>query len=202
MTCALVAIDPALRRTGAAVYSFDTDPSTGRAMPGTALLLLATSDTRRAVDQFEALSHEIEQTIGVGVQWCAVIEKPTPRGGGTPPTAAYRFWCEEAERWARARAEAAGVRYRRPRILTPMASQWRGPLGIATRAPVRGGKLEDRRLVLKQQAVAYAQKHLKAGVLDADAAEAVCLGAWALRCLALGVAPSGRGRFKEIHYVA
>lgn len=193
MTHALIAIDPALRRTGVCVYRIAKDER--------AELRLARSDTHKR-DRYGDLRALIADALGEA-RWFAVLERPTPRGGGLPPTAAFHDWRAWLQGSARTRAADAGERYRKPMILTPTASQWRAPIGLATRAP-RGfaGTHDERRACLKGQAVRYA-RIITGGEYDADTAEAVCMALWALRLVqAGGMAPKKGGGFEPIRYVA
>lgn len=191
---AVIAIDPSLRRTGACVYRIAED--------GRLTLALAKSDTYKQRDRYANLRDELDSALG-SAMWFAVLEKPTPRGGGLPPTAAFHDWQAWLQDFARSAAVELGASYRKPMILTPTASQWRSPLGLATRAP-RGftGTHDERRAYLKQQAVRFAK--LVAGKdFDTDTAEAVCMALWALRLVqAGGMAPKSGGGFEPIRYVA
>lgn len=206
MTHALIAIDPSMRRTGVSVWSYETDPATGRAMPGTTLLLLAASDTRRARDRYETLRREVA-TVLAGARWWAALERPPPAKAGPAqaPVAALRDWREWLHDLARARAVDAGARFRKPTVAEPLPSVWRAPLGLPTAAPRGFGRtVDERRGWLKQRSIDFCARALKAPGLDDDAADAACLGAWALRCAALGVYPVGTGarrRMEPIRYV-
>ncbi len=202
--CALIAIDPSMRRTGVSVWSYATDHATGRAIPGTALLLLATSDTRRARDRYETLRHEVA-TVLAGARWWAALERPPPAKAGPAhaPVAALRDWREWLHDLARTRAEVAGARYRRPTVVAPLPAAWRAPLGLPTAAPRGYGRtVDERRAWLKQRSIDYCARVLGAPNLDDDAADATCLGAWALRIAQLGKYLKTNGAWAPVHYVA
>lgn len=189
---AVIALDPALRRTGACVYRIAED--------GRLTLALAKSDTYRQRDRYGDLRVLLGAAVCTG-RWFAVLEKPTPRGGGLPPTAAFHDWQAWLQDLARKGAAVTGERYRKPMILKPTASQWRSPLGLATRAPRGFSGHDERRAYLKGQAVRYA-RILTGGEYDEDTAEAVCMALWALRLVqAGGMAPKKGGGFEPIRYV-
>lgn len=197
-TVAIIAVDPALRRTGIAILEAQSREVDGRLCldPSTRRIVALLSGGARADGALSWLFSEAAGFVTLGIPWLAAVERPPPanRGQGRAPTVAEH----DAIRWldglARERAAALGRRYVRPTILRPRPQEWRGPQGLATSAPLGVGRTKDERSAwLKAQSVRLAELELRERrldlfELDSDSAEALCIALWAVR----QVGPAGQ----------
>ncbi len=188
----IIAIDPSLTRTGWAVLAAPIDPTADRLrlIGGSRRVLAYGSGAARAEGSLRHVWLDLASHVPIDRPWVACVEMfpPMRRGEGSAPIVARAEAITWVESFARERAKALRQAYRRPLILAPTPDRWRAPLGLATKAPhlARRPKAE-RSAFLKAQAVRLAELELRdrytgpATALDHDAAEAVCLGCWALR---------------------
>lgn len=192
MKRAVIAIDPSMTNTGVSVWllesAVDVAPAHVRAR-----CLLAASSPYRKRGGFEVLQQAIVLALDAVVvsEWIGVVERPphAKHGVRSAPLEAEHRWIEWLEELARTRAEAFGVRYRRPTIVRPDPTMWRAPIGLPTKGV--GATPLERRAWLKSKAkirTAVEATQRKCAVLleaaaDDDASEAALIGLWAVRCV-------------------
>ena len=120
-TPVVLALDPGLKNTGFATFRYlpalDAKPVTSGAFP-----------LGRWAD--DELDRFLGETLLGTAAWCATMERPFNRRG--PVTAVWRLRAALA-RLARARAIAAGQRYRVPDVQLVRPGEWRKALGMPTR---------------------------------------------------------------------
>jgi hypothetical protein len=167
----IVAIDPSAEASGLATL----DPDTGRVEVRTMRAPLR--------DAARAEARAVLEAAVAGRLWLAAVERPL-RGRwafASPPTAADAAWRalldDVAAAWPGWTPEAIVARRTLP-VLRPRPSDWRAPLGLPTRPRERA----------KAAALAMARLAVPGLGDDDDAAEAVCLAAWAARQAQAGAA--------------
>lgn len=190
-TVTIIAIDPALRRTGIAVLECPAHETDGtlRLTAGQRRIVALLSGGERANGGLSWLFAEAAGHLMLGVPWLATVERPPPAnmGQGRAPTVAERDALRWLDQLARERAAALGRRFQRPTILRPRPQEWRAPMGLATAAPAGfSARKQDRSDYLKAQSVRLAElemreRGLDPAALDTDSAEALCLGLWTIR---------------------
>ena len=167
----IVAIDPSAEASGLATL----DPDTGRVEVRTMRAPLRDADRAEARAVLEAAV--------AGRLWLAAVERPLRArwSFASPPTAADAAWrallADVAAAWPGWAPEAIVARRTLP-VLRPRPSDWRRPLGLPTRPRERA----------KAAALAVARLAVPGLGDDDDAAEAVCLAAWAARQAQAGAA--------------
>lgn len=195
----VLSVDPSETRTGVAGGPVDAEIVFGRLqmLPATRKIERLGSFRPRADGGFRDAMLEVASWVPAGLPWVPVIERPPPARFGAKASSihAFKLWCAWVDAFARERVAAAGERYRRSdrSLLDPGPGDWRAPLGLPTRAPKGMLAPSARASWLKSHAVDYAIREAARfgppGLLDGlgaddhDAAEALCIWTWAIRCV-------------------
>lgn len=195
----------ALYPVGAQVLAIDPGATTGLVVRDVAtgqILHRHTAKIDRAgfTQQYAiALLDAVLGSDGVRL-WMAAVEHAVPirRGAGAPPAHAETYWLNAIDLCARERVKRLGAKWRKPTIARPHASDWRGALGIRTKAALpRTATHDERRADLKGAAVAYLRQVEGIDIQQVDEAEAACLASWTCGLAHIGAARVGR-KFKDI----